>query len=343
MPYTSYQLKDSIERAQARAEIGLHFRAMLSDAGLSVSQAAKLFQVTARTVKNWRSGVTRAPGVVVHLLRIRSRWQVPCEGWEEWRFHSGKLWTPEGHGIAPEDGRWWAQLVRQARAFRSSQQHVTELLDALRRSGGALAAPGRAAPGLVSVSTTHTGTGESQSKAQQDQRLTMTSQVGAIRYHFDYGMISCPTLFDFPRSLMPRLASVVRAWGSASMPLSLWRWTPISGRSGVAEVSGGVVVSRRTVGARSVVTELQAQSQVKPSKGKARTTGETGVSSIAIRMDGLCSIRNGGIGGMPSAMTIAPPLQRCTTNTGGHMSTPAVVSRQPVRNSVVRRIEQSGE
>jgi hypothetical protein len=92
---------------------------MQADAGLSNMQTAKLFQVTPRTVHNWRAGCTRVPGVVVHLLRIRSRWQVPCAGWEDWHFHSGKLWSPEGFAFEPKDASWWSLLVRQARCFRA--------------------------------------------------------------------------------------------------------------------------------------------------------------------------------------------------------------------------------
>jgi hypothetical protein len=45
--------------------------------------------------------------------------------------HSGKLWTPEGIPIAPEDGGWWSLLVRQARCFRTLYQRSADFERAL--------------------------------------------------------------------------------------------------------------------------------------------------------------------------------------------------------------------
>lgn len=44
--------------------------------------------------------------------------ELPCEGWQGWHMHSGKLWTPEGFGFTPDCQSWWSLLVRQARLFR---------------------------------------------------------------------------------------------------------------------------------------------------------------------------------------------------------------------------------
>lgn len=62
--------------SQTRADAGLMVRAALSNAGLSVVQAGKLFHVTPRTVRNWCAGRTRPPGAVVRLLRMIG---FPCE------------------------------------------------------------------------------------------------------------------------------------------------------------------------------------------------------------------------------------------------------------------------
>ena len=73
------------------------------------------------------------------LLRTLNRFELPGRGWEGWHMHSGKLWTPEGFGFEPVDGKWWSLLVRQARCFRAC---YAELLDVRR----ALAAATRGAP-----------------------------------------------------------------------------------------------------------------------------------------------------------------------------------------------------
>jgi DNA-binding transcriptional regulator YiaG len=115
------------DRPQTRANAGLRLRALLSDAGLSAMQTAKLFQVTPRTVHNWRSGATKPPGAVLRVLRLMAGRELGVPGWEGWRMHSGKLWTPEGHRIEPGDGAWWSLLVRQARGFRTLYRQLCQM------------------------------------------------------------------------------------------------------------------------------------------------------------------------------------------------------------------------
>lgn len=119
--------------SQTRADAGLMVRAALSNAGLSVAQAGKLFQVTPRTVRNWCAGRTRPPGAVIRLLRMMARFELPAP-FDGWCLHSGKLWTPEGHGIEPRDGAWWSLLVRQARGFRVLYQRMTAMEAVMRRA-----------------------------------------------------------------------------------------------------------------------------------------------------------------------------------------------------------------
>lgn len=162
---------------------GLKFKSAMSMAGLTVVDVVKLFHVTERTVRNWRSGSTRVPGAVLRLIRMMAVFELPAPGWDGWRLHSGKLWTPEGFGFEPQDGAWWSLLVRQARCFRLAYAEAHQLRCELRRAwqAGYLvpawegsppgvadlsgAAPGGAAAGLVSVSTKGTKTGESSNGA----------------------------------------------------------------------------------------------------------------------------------------------------------------------------------
>jgi hypothetical protein len=246
-PYTSYQSKGKLngrpDRAGTRANAGLRFRSMQADAGLSNMQTAKLFQVTPRTVQNWRAGTTSPPGVVVHLLRIRSRWQVPCAGWEGWRFHSGKLWTPEGHAIGPQDGSWWSLLVRQARGFRAAYHELHQLRQELRsawlagylepsydeawRSAEVVALARPLADGTAEVgsglvpSINKANTGDITSPEIQANQGLAPSTVEAHTWHqTDHGLISCPTRSDSLPSLTQRPANDASGWESASMPSS---------------------------------------------------------------------------------------------------------------------------
>ncbi len=107
------------------------FKVLCADAGLSVDEVAKFLHVTPRTVRYWFSGQSSVPYAAYKLVRVLRWFELPQKGFEGWCMHSGKLWTPEGHGIAPEDGSWWSLLVRQARCFRTLYQRSGDFERAL--------------------------------------------------------------------------------------------------------------------------------------------------------------------------------------------------------------------
>jgi DNA-binding transcriptional regulator YiaG len=102
--------------AEARAVIAQRLKYLLSDAGLKVPEAAKLLQVTERTVYAWISGRTAVPFAAYKLLRLLRWFELPGP-WDGWLMHSGKLWSPEGLGFDPSDSAWWGILVRKAAQF----------------------------------------------------------------------------------------------------------------------------------------------------------------------------------------------------------------------------------
>lgn len=103
---------------------------LCSDAGLSIEAAAKALHVTPRTIRNWFSGKVSVPYAAYRLVRILGRFELPDPAWHGWLFHSGKLWSPEGHGFAPADSSWWNLLVRRARLFHQmvDRQHALDAL-----------------------------------------------------------------------------------------------------------------------------------------------------------------------------------------------------------------------
>ena len=103
--------------AETRALIGARFKVLCADAGLSIDQAAQLLHVTPRTIRYWFSGKTWVPYSAYKLLRVMRYFELPGAEWRGWHFHSGKLWTPEGHGFSPQDSNWWSLLVRRSHAF----------------------------------------------------------------------------------------------------------------------------------------------------------------------------------------------------------------------------------
>lgn len=105
-----------------RALQGYRLKVMLADLGLTPETAANILHVTPRTVQHWISGRTRIPYAAYRLLRIMRGGELADPTWQGWHMHSGKLWSPEGHGFDPRDSSWWSLLVRQARCFRALYQ-----------------------------------------------------------------------------------------------------------------------------------------------------------------------------------------------------------------------------
>lgn len=135
--------------------LSARLKIMLADLGLNPEQTGKMLHVSPRTVRYWVSGKTTIPYSAYRLLRILTGSELPCDGWDGWHMHSGKLWSPEGFGFLPKESSWWSLLVRQARSFRASYDRETELRLLMIRAGagaddsrcgqGSAARPGAAA------------------------------------------------------------------------------------------------------------------------------------------------------------------------------------------------------
>ncbi|MES3010965.1 MAG: VC1465 family Xer recombination activation factor [Pseudomonadota bacterium] len=117
------------------------FKILVLDSGLSVDAVANELHVTPRTVYAWLSGKTTIPYAAYRLLRILARFEFPDPKWRGWHMHSGKLWTPEGHGFEPGDSSWWSLLVRQARCFRAAYQRSGDLERAIMELGATARTP----------------------------------------------------------------------------------------------------------------------------------------------------------------------------------------------------------
>lgn len=71
------------------------------------------------------------PYTAYKLLRVMRYFELPGKEWAGWHFHSGRLWSPEGHGFTPKDSNWWGLLVRKARLFDQLYQRENALRQAL--------------------------------------------------------------------------------------------------------------------------------------------------------------------------------------------------------------------
>ena len=90
-------------RQQTRKEQGARMRSMYLSLGMNRAACAKFLHVTERTLHNWESGQHAIPYTAYKLLRLHACHELPGKAWQGWRLHSGKLWTPEGHGLTPAD------------------------------------------------------------------------------------------------------------------------------------------------------------------------------------------------------------------------------------------------
>ncbi len=122
-------------RRETRALLGSRFKVLLADLGLSHDDAAKLLHVTPRTIKYWVSGAVLVPYAAYKLVRVMRLFELPCAGWEGWHMHSGRLWSPEGHGFVPTDSSWWGLLVRKARLFGVLYERDRQLAGLFARMG----------------------------------------------------------------------------------------------------------------------------------------------------------------------------------------------------------------
>ena len=98
---------------------GERFRIARQACWLSLAQAAKVLQVTERTLHNWESGACRVPYAAYRLMRIlagRDLGRV-CPTWDGWLLQPGKLVSPEGREFKAGDMGWLSLLIQRARLF----------------------------------------------------------------------------------------------------------------------------------------------------------------------------------------------------------------------------------
>lgn len=125
---------------QTREILSACLKIMLADLGLTAETAAQMLHVTPRTVRYWISGKVLVPYAAYRLLRILTGAELPANGWDGWHMHSGKLWTPEGHGFIPSDSSWWGLMVRQARTWKVMSDRYRDLEASLAAGAGLAAA-----------------------------------------------------------------------------------------------------------------------------------------------------------------------------------------------------------
>jgi hypothetical protein len=110
-------------------ESARRFRALLSELGLKMPDAAKSLHVSLRTLHNWSTGVHEVPYSALKLLRLQRHMELPAP-WSGWHFTRGHLVTPEGRTIAHHEGSWWSLMVLRARSYDQLAKRLKAIEDA---------------------------------------------------------------------------------------------------------------------------------------------------------------------------------------------------------------------
>ena len=128
-------------------ESARRFRALLSELGLKMPEAAQTLHVSLRTLHNWSSGVHEVPYCAIKLLRLQRHMELPG-AWSGWHFTRGHLVTPEGRSIAAHEGTWWSLMVLRGRSFDKLAKRMQALEAAALR--GPACGESEAAHGVIS-------------------------------------------------------------------------------------------------------------------------------------------------------------------------------------------------
>ena len=102
---------------------------------LSIEQAAKLLQVTSRTIAHWESGATRIPYSAFKLLRCLANGELLPDVWKGWTIKGDTLWSPVGRPFRQHEltfithyftmARYWQADYERRKAAKQGAQSPT--------------------------------------------------------------------------------------------------------------------------------------------------------------------------------------------------------------------------
>lgn len=102
---------------------------------LSIEQAAKLLQVTSRTIAHWESGVTRIPYSAFKLLRCLANGELLPDVWKGWTIKGDTLWSPVGRPFRQHELTYLSHYFTMARYWqadyerRNAPKQVAQIID----------------------------------------------------------------------------------------------------------------------------------------------------------------------------------------------------------------------
>lgn len=103
---------------------------------LTVDDAAKLLQVTSRTIAHWECGRTRIPYAAFKLLRCLANGELLSTAWKGWTIKGDTLWSPVGRPFRQHEltyilnyftmARYWQADYERRSQARQVAKHATK-------------------------------------------------------------------------------------------------------------------------------------------------------------------------------------------------------------------------
>ncbi len=93
------------------------FHLMRRRAFLTTEEAAKLLDVTHKTLQNWEKGRVRIPYTAYRVLKIKVGYLFNDDHFKDWFVRGDTLWSPEGTGFKPHELRYISNYFWMARQW----------------------------------------------------------------------------------------------------------------------------------------------------------------------------------------------------------------------------------
>lgn len=103
------------------------FYLMRRRAHLTTEQAAKMLDVTHRTLQNWEKGRVRIPYTAYRVLKIKVGYVFDDAYFGDWFVRDDTLWSPEGRGFKPHELRYISNYFWMARRWLAERKAAKEL------------------------------------------------------------------------------------------------------------------------------------------------------------------------------------------------------------------------
>jgi len=101
---------------------------------LTVEEAAKLLQVTSRTIAHWECGRTRIPYSAFKLLRCLANGELLPTAWKGWVIKGDTLWSPVGRPFRQHELTYISHYFTMARYWQADYERRNQARQVARKA-----------------------------------------------------------------------------------------------------------------------------------------------------------------------------------------------------------------